>query len=89
MRKIIYKLFFMPGICASAFGLTNSAQATTPTEPTNTQPFIKATDKSGKLYFTDVISSNADSNLYAAHYSHRSHSSHSSHSSHYSHVSSR
>ncbi len=89
MRKLIYKLFFVAGMCASAFGVSNPANAAISPIPANTTPILKAPHSSEKLYFTDAIQSSDDSQLVAAHYSHRSHSSHSSHSSHYSHVSSR
>jgi len=89
MRKIIYKLFFVAGFCASALGVNNSANATVSCASTNTMPILKVTDGSEKLYFTDAIKGSGHSQLYAQHYSHSSHSSHSSHQSHYSHVSSR
>ena len=89
MRKFISKLFFLAGICASAFGLINPASATTNPISANTMPTLKATDSSEKLYFTDAIRGSDDLQLYAAHYSHRSHGSHGSHESHYSHRSSR
>ena len=89
MRKLISKFFLVAGICASAFGLINPADAATKPSSANTASVLKVTDSSEKLYFTDAIKGSDASQLYAAHYSHSSHSSHFSHSSHYSHVSSR
>ena len=84
MRTLIYKLFFAVGIFASALGMTNSADASISIAPVDKTPSLKAPEAGDKLYFSDVIKSDDDSQLYAAHYSHRSHSSHSSHTSHYS-----
>lgn len=90
MRKIIYKIFVVSGILASAFGsFAQPANAVVNPVSLDTKITQKEQGDNGKLYFTDAIKGVGDMQLYAAHYSHVSHSSHSSHSSHYSHVSSR
>lgn len=82
MRKLIYSLFLMAGICASAF----TASAKMSPTPADTVSVQKGTDASEKLYFSDVIKGH-NYQLYAEHYSHSSHSSHWSHASHRSHYS--
>ena len=82
MRKLIYSLFLMAGICASAF----TASANVSPTPVDTPSALKSTNSSEKLYFSDVIKGH-NYQLYAEHYSHSSHSSHWSHSSHSSHYS--
>jgi len=90
MRKIIYKLFFVAGLMASAFGAADDAAANAGFDRFPVTTTFTIMDDDNKLYFADAIGRNGQSELFVTqHYSHRSHSSHSSHRSHYSHVSSR
>lgn len=89
MRKLIYKIFFSIGILTSAISALGLSHANESALPARTVHTIETKIDDGKLYFSDVIRDNADSQLIGAHYSHSSHTSHSSHKSHYSHVSSR
>jgi hypothetical protein len=86
MRKLIYKLFFVVGICASALGFNPSANAAVSPTSIDTTPSLKATESGEKLYFTDAVTGGGNAQLYTVqHYSHSSHQSHQSHQSHYSH----